>query len=199
MADLGCGCGVVAVMMAWRGRGRRFTGIELQSGLAALARGNVAGNGLSGRVEVLEMDLREVPRRLAGRTHDLVVANPPHHRAGCARTGDRGERTLARHEIAATARDFLAAAGHLLGPGGRYAAVYPPARLADVLTEAPAHGLFPKTLTPVRNRPGDPPWLFHIECGKGGGLRGAPRQAPAVVLADEAGRPTGAYLSLFAR
>ena len=145
------------------------------------------------------MDLRETARRLPGETHDVVVANPPHHKAGCARAGGRGERALARHEIAATAADFLAAAAHLLRPGGRFAAVYPPARVPEVVREAEARGLSPEIVTPVRNRPSGAPWLAHIGCVKGGAAAGAPREAPAVVLADEGGQPTAAYRSLFSR
>ena len=198
VVDLGCGSGVVALMMAWRGRGGRLCGIELQPALAALARENAASSGLTDRLEVILMDLREIPRRLAAETFDVAVANPPHVKAGCGRPAPAAGRALARHEIAATAGDFLAAAAHLLRPGGRCAVVYPPARLEEVLSEARSRGLSAQTLTPIRNRPSAPPWLWHIECRKGGPER-PPRLAPAVVLRDDAGRPTGAYRALFAR
>src|SRR5207302_1807729 len=55
--DLGCGCGSVLLMVAWRLREARLFGVEAQEESAALARRSVELNGLGGRASIERGDL----------------------------------------------------------------------------------------------------------------------------------------------
>lgn len=75
--DVGVGVGAAALCLALRVPGCRISGIELQPALAALARDNVALNGLAGRVDVLTGNLAAPPPRLAPGSFHHVMTNPP--------------------------------------------------------------------------------------------------------------------------
>ena len=115
VVDLGCGCGIIALLMAYRNRSCRVVGVEIQPGMVALARDNVASNRMEDRVTILEEDVRQLQRRNHG-TVDLVVANPPYRPTGSGRVNPDGERACARHEILGTLDDFVAAGRRFAGP-----------------------------------------------------------------------------------
>lgn len=71
--DLGCGSGVLALLLA--GAARRVVAADVNPRAAALARFNAELNAVD-NVEVLEGDLWDP---LAGRRFDLVVSQPPFH------------------------------------------------------------------------------------------------------------------------
>ncbi|WP_332774267.1 tRNA1(Val) (adenine(37)-N6)-methyltransferase [Phenylobacterium sp.] len=75
--EAGCGAGGVLLPAAVRRPGARFTGLERDAAAAALARENVAANGLSGRVAILDGDVARPFKALDLAPFDAVMANPP--------------------------------------------------------------------------------------------------------------------------
>lgn len=167
--DLGTGCGVVVLILARRQRGQSWVGVEIQPELAELARRNVAANGWEDRVGILTADFREVARLFLAGTFDLVVSNPPYRRLTSGRINPNQQRAVARHELSASVEDVCAAAEFLLHDGGRFAVVYPAARLAHLLDVICRHGFAPKRLTLIHSREESPAVLVHVECRKAGG------------------------------
>src|SRR5262249_12162605 len=125
--DLGCGSGVVAVALLAADPAASAVGLELQPGLAELARRNGVENGLGARLRIVEGDLRD-PDDLG--EFDAVVCNPPFFRG---RTAPAPERALARHEIACSLADVAAAARRHVGPRGYAALVYPAERTTELI------------------------------------------------------------------
>lgn len=76
--EAGCGAGAALLAAAARRPGCAFTGVERDSGAAALARANVAANGMEGRVEVIEADVAQPFSRLKLPAFDAALANPPY-------------------------------------------------------------------------------------------------------------------------
>lgn len=58
--DLGTGTGVIPMLMQARGKGRHFTGLEVQAYSADMARRSVQMNGLETEISVVEGDMRQV-------------------------------------------------------------------------------------------------------------------------------------------
>ena len=85
-ADLGCGAGVLTVLLLHALPQAAAVGVELQPDAAQLCRDNLSANGLAGRAEILCADLREHRAVLPAGDFDLVVAPPwPISHAGAAR------------------------------------------------------------------------------------------------------------------
>lgn len=76
--DAGCGSGAAALCLAARVPGCTVVGLEREPELAAIARENVALNGMADRVTIVEGDLLALPEALAAASFDRVMTNPPY-------------------------------------------------------------------------------------------------------------------------
>lgn len=144
IADLGAGSGIIGILLAKKYPAASVKLIELQEGLFRLASKNVAMNGLGGRVDVLKCDIRKLPRDLCG--FDLVVSNPPFRKPLSGRLSIDRERALARHEMELSLTELVRAASGLLKNKGRFAVIYHPARLPELINELKRVKLEPKRL-----------------------------------------------------
>ena len=133
-----------------------------------MARRSVALNGLAGCVEIRRGDVRHPESLCAPTSFDAAVFNPPYRRLRSGRMNPDPEKAVARHEIAGTAGDFLAAAVLALKPGGRVYAIYPATRMVELLSRMRAARIEPKRLRIVHSRPGGRGELLLVEGVKGG-------------------------------
>ena len=166
--DLGCGGGVLAVLLALRAPEAFVEGVDLSPEAVALCRRNLAENGLAARSAVREGDLRAYKTLLTAGEYDLAVANPPYFPEGSGYTAPDPRRAAARDERNCRLEDVLAAARHALRWGGRFALVHRPERLSEALCAMTAAGLEPKRLRLVQPREGEKPNLFLVEGRRGG-------------------------------
>ncbi len=170
IVDLGTGCGIIPLIIAHRGKTEhKIAGIEIQPELAELAKKNVSENNFGGRIEIHQMDFRDLSDAFEPGSFDLALSNPPYRKPGTGAVNPNRQKAIARHELCATTADVLGAAGYLLRQGGRIALVYPASRLGNLLHCVLDHGFSPKRLTLIYSYPGGPGRLVHLECRKGGG------------------------------
>ena len=167
--DLGTGCGIIPLILAYRWSGLSITGLEIQPALAELARQNVDANCFPDRIKIVEGDLRSVNEYFESLSFDRVLSNPPYRVLGAARPNPDPEQAIARHEIMASLTDVLTAATGLLAEGGRIDLVYPEGRSGEVLDAMQEKGLAPSRLQRVHSYPDGPCKLFLVEGVKGGG------------------------------
>lgn len=167
VVDLGCGGGILPLLMSARRADATFVGLEIQPHLADRARRSVAHNGLQGRIEIHTLDLRAAPERLGRGRFDLAVCNPPYQPVAAAVPGERESRRIARQEVCCTLSDALGAASALLRGDGRLALVHQPGRMADLMAGLRAAGLEPKRARMVAPAADKPPYLVLIEAVKG--------------------------------
>jgi tRNA1Val (adenine37-N6)-methyltransferase len=181
--DLGAGSGVVALILARRGRPARVVGIELQPGLADLARRNARLNATDPPVEIVEADALAAAPTLVG--FDLVVTNPPFRAEGSGIPSPLPEKALARHELAMSLPQWLRTARDALAPGGSVCIVYPVDQEERLHAAAAAAGLFPVRRQYALDRPGGRRRLLLLE------LRAQPApllDLPAVAIETDQGK-----------
>lgn len=183
--DLGCGAGVLTVLLQLSHPAAKVGGIELQPDAAALCRRNLAENGMDSG-GILTGDLREHRALLKAGAYDLVVSNPPYFAADSGESAPDPARAAAREEQTCTLEDVCAAAGYLCRWGGTFALVHRPERLAEVFCALRRHGLEPKRLRFVQHRAESAPSLALIEARRGGrpGLR---VEAPLLLTGPDGG------------
>lgn len=167
--DLGCGSGIVALILAYRWPACRLTGLELQPDLVKLARKNVAQNNWQERIEIVQGDLRQIDKNMGAGQFDCLVSNPPYRKKGTGRMNSGSEQLVARHETMADVASVVKAAVWALRYKGRAAFIYPAVRGATVLYELKKQGLEPKKMQTVYSYPGSAATLLLIEAVKGGG------------------------------
>ncbi len=168
--DIGCGCGIIGLVLCCRYPQLQVTGLELQPKLARLARKNCSANGFQQRFTVLEGDVRQIQDVVAPEAFDLVVSNPPYRPVGSGRINQEDECALARHELTADLQSVVQGAAFAVRNRGVVVCIYPADRLATLLTSMEAHRLTPKRLQPVYSYPEDTrARLVVVEAVKNGG------------------------------
>ncbi|MFR0796609.1 MAG: methyltransferase [Oscillospiraceae bacterium] len=151
-ADLGCGAGVLTVLLLHALPQAAAVGVELQPDAAQLCRNNLEANGLTGRAQILCADLREHRAVLPAGSFDLVVANPPYFAAGSGYTCPTPcARTRARRAAPAPWTSALPWPIHALGRLGRARAPAGAAERAAVRSLSPP-GSSPRACAPWRTR-----------------------------------------------
>ena len=172
-ADLGCGTGIIALLMAARRQYAKIFGVEVQERFASLAERNVEISGFSHTVSILCRDLRELSPADFGGELDAVVANPPYMRAESGFASPYDEKQIARHEVFGGIADFASAAARCLKYGGKFYTVFRPDRLSALLAALESAGLAPKRMVFVHDHAGKEPSMVLTEAVKGGaeGLR----------------------------
>jgi tRNA1Val (adenine37-N6)-methyltransferase len=165
--DLGCGCGIMPLIMARKSAGTTVVGVEFQPEMVACARRNVVGNNLAHRVEIIEADIMALKGLIEPEGFDLVISNPPYRKPSEGKTSPKAGRDLARHESTASLTDFLAAAKRLVKPGGSVCMIHHPERLTEMIAECRNLKLCPVRLQMVHGTYSLPARIFMIELLKG--------------------------------
>ncbi len=104
-ADLGCGNGLVSLVLAHDNPQCSILGIEIQKELVHQASEGAGLSGLS-NIDFLCADLKTPSWKQTPGIYDLVVANPPYYKLGSGRLSPDPARAGARHEIFGTVEDF---------------------------------------------------------------------------------------------
>ncbi len=185
VVDLGTGCGIIPIVLAFRRPGVRVWGVEVQEPLAALAAENVRANGMQPRVSILAADLRDIGAEAFGGPVDWIVSNPPYRRERSGRINPNAQRAVARHEIAMTLSDLVAAARRMLKTGGRLVVIYAAERIADLLFQMRSERIEPKWLRSIHSDRKSNARLILVEGVKNGGPGAA--LAPPLIIYDENG------------
>jgi tRNA1Val (adenine37-N6)-methyltransferase len=156
--DLGSGIGTVGMICAWRLPGARFVTVEAQSESTALARKSSCYNGLTGRYEIREGDLRGENIIRLDEKFDLITGSPPYFPLGDGVESEHPQKLACRFELRGTIADYCATAARHLASGGFFACVFPyeAAQFARVEAGARDAGLVIVRKRPVVFREGDP-------------------------------------------
>ena len=165
VADLGCGCGVIPLIMAAKTSAAHITGVELQADVAEMAQRSVALNGLCDKVSIVNTDLKSFGNPSA---YDVVTCNPPYKEDGGGLKNPDSHLAIARHEICCTLKDVIAAAARIVKPGGSFAMVHRPERLTDIICFAREKGLEVKRLRFIHPAPGKTANIILVEAIRGG-------------------------------
>ena len=132
--DLGCGNGIIPILMEAKTEGKHFTGLEIQPESADMARRSVALNGLQDRIDIVEGDIKDASKIFGASSFHVVTTNPPYMTAQHGLTNLYEAKTIARHEVLCNLEDIIRESARLLMPGGRFYMVHRPFRLADIIS-----------------------------------------------------------------
>lgn len=187
-ADIGTGCGTIPLLWRMRGNPKSITAVEIQPAAAQLAEKSVQANGFSSEITVVCGDVREYKTILPNESFDLMACNPPYFTLGSGYKSTAPAEKTARHDECMTISDLASAAKFGLKWGGRLCICLPTVRLAEAIEAFRTAGLEPKRLRLVQSTPKKAPYLFLLECKKGGKTGLAVEQT--LILNDINGKAT---------
>lgn len=189
-ADLGCGGGLLSVLLHESCPEAVFDSFDIRPEAAARCRENYAANRIRG--EVLCADVREHRGLGAAGSCDLVVCNPPYFYAG-PKSPDPA-RAAARGGALSPAQ-FSGAASYLLKKGGEFCLVHKPEFLTDIFAAMRLADIEPKRLRLVSHKADSAPSLVLI-AGRRGGRPGLSAM-PGLILCEPDGKPTAEVRSIY--
>jgi len=131
--DLGTGTGIISILLAEKTEAASIVGLEIQEEIAEMAQRSVKMNCLEDRVKIVCGDIKDSVDLFGASSFDAVVSNPPYMNQGGGIINISDTKAIARHEILCTLEDVIRSASKLLVPGGKFAMVHRPDRLADII------------------------------------------------------------------
>lgn len=191
VVDLGCGNGVIGLLLCSLYDDISVSGLEIQKGAAELAARNIELNSVGDRMKVVLGDIKNASEYFSAGEAGVVVTNPPYMRAEGSLKNESEEKRLARHEILCSLEDVVGAAAYLLKFGGRFFMVHKPERLCEIFETMRRFSLEPKRLRTVQANAKKEPSMVLIEGAKGG--KAGLRVMPALVIYGEDGKVTDEY------
>ncbi|AEH46011.1 methyltransferase small [Thermodesulfatator indicus DSM 15286] len=167
LLELGAGCGVISLIVAFRYKFKFLVGLEIQKELLKFFAHNIKISKFSEKVYPLLGDVKKPPFK-AG-SFEVVFTNPPYYPVGSGRLSPDLQERLARHEILASLQDFISCAACTLKNKGRFYLVHSARRLPEIINTCLKKRLMPKTLRLVYSYPGSEGKLVLLEAVKNGG------------------------------
>ncbi|MEE8398355.1 MAG: methyltransferase [Desulfobacterales bacterium] len=149
--DLGTGCGILSLILAYRFPEISLYGVEVQPDLAEIAVLNVNENRLGNRLTILCQDMVSLDKKAIPVPVDLIICNPPYRKIDSGRINPNRQRAVARHEIQVKLKDIAATARRLLNASGRFITIYPAGRTTELLSQMTEAGLEPKYLRTIHS------------------------------------------------
>lgn len=169
--DLGCGNGIIPILMEAKTEGKHFTGLEIQPESADMARRSVALNRLQDRIDIVEGDIKDASKIFGASSFHVVTTNPPYMTAQHGLTNVYEAKTIARHEVLCNLEDIIRESARLLMPGGRFYMVHRPFRLAEIISLMVQYRMEPKRMRLVYPYVDREPNMVLIEGLRGGKSR----------------------------
>jgi tRNA1(Val) A37 N6-methylase TrmN6 len=189
VVDLGAGVGAAGLALARRVAGIKLVLVEIDEGLAALARGNAADNAIAADIVVLDVTSEANAFAAAGLgsdSVDVVLMNPPFNDSVRHRASPDKARVSAHVASSTTLESWIHASRRILKSGGVLSLIWRADGLGQVLA-ALDRGFGSLRILPVHGDPREPAIRVLVGAVKGGK---APTQIhPALMLNDQSGLP----------
>ena len=166
LVDLGTGTGIIPLLMEGVCSDLKFAALEVQAESARMAKESVKMNGLEGKIEVVEGDIKKVEKIFPRHSFDAVTTNPPYMISEHGRENGNDAKTIARHEVLCNLEDIISAADYLLKPHGKLFMIHRPFRLPEIFSSMARHSLEPKRMRLVSPAAGKEPNIVLIEARK---------------------------------
>lgn len=167
--DVGCGCGVLALIAGHKHPKARLYGLDIQPELIALARRNAERNGLAARAQFTAGDIRaEAPAGWPEQGFALILMNPPYFPKGSGRLNPDDGKAIARHELHGDLSALLRASAAHLHKRGALRMIYPAQATLRALDAARRAGLKVEALRPVYAFVDQPARFVVLELRRGG-------------------------------
>lgn len=183
MIDLGCGNGVIPILLSAKTEGAFFEGLEIQADIADMAERSVRFNHLENRVHITTGDIREASSYFEAASFDVVTANPPYMTNAHGLVNPTSHKAIARHELLCSLEDVIREGTKLLKPGGHFFMVHRPSRLSEIFCTMTKYRLEPKRMRLVYPYADKEPNMVLVE-GTRGGNPGMTVERPLIVYRD---------------
>lgn len=147
----------------------KIIGVEIQKEIFELAKQSVAINNLQDKIELINMDVKNITNLYETDSFDLITCNPPYFKKDEFSNINQNEiKSIARHEILLNIDDVIISSRKLLKNNGSLVLVHRTDRLAEIFTKLEKNNLQPKRMRLIYPKIGSNSNLVLIEATKNG-------------------------------
>ncbi|MDD6224499.1 MAG: tRNA1(Val) (adenine(37)-N6)-methyltransferase [bacterium] len=144
--DLGCGNAPIPLILSTK-TNAKIIGVEIQKDSYDLAKKTIFYNKLENRIELLNVDMKELKNIYPGDTIDVITCNPPYFKyLGTSNLNEDEHKIIARHEKMITLEEIVLLSRYLLKNNGVLAMVHRTDRLIEIISLFQKYGLEVKKL-----------------------------------------------------
>jgi tRNA1(Val) A37 N6-methylase TrmN6 len=190
VVDFGAGVGAAGLAVARRVAGITLVSVEIDKGLAELARANALANAIAAEVLLLDVTSGAENFAFAGLlpdSVDVVLMNPPFNDPSRHRASPDKSRERAHVATANTLDEWIHASRRILRPGGSLVMIWRADGIADVLA-ALDRGFGSLMILPVHGDAASPAIRLLVRATKGG--RAPTRLLAGLALNHKTGGPS---------
>ena len=159
---------------------------EIQKEIFDLGIESIKINNLENKIELLNMDAKELTKKFETDTFDLITCNPPYFKnSEMSKKNSNDIKTIARHEITITLEDIFKISRKLLKNNGKLVMVHRIDRLNEIIELSKKYNLEIKRMEFIYPRINEDANMIIIEAHKNGkpGLK----VLPPIIVHDEKG------------
>ncbi len=121
--------------------------VEVQKEIYELGKESIEINKLQDRIELLNMDAKDLINKFETDTFDQITCNPPYFKINEeSKKNDNEIKTIARHEVLITIEDIIKISRKLLKNNGSLVIVHRPDRLNEIMILMNKYNISPKRL-----------------------------------------------------
>ena len=153
--DIGCGSGIIPLILKFKNPDVKIFGVEIQNELAELAESNVKRNSMEQSISIICKDIKDVTLQDFDEKIDIIVSNPPYKKEKSGRLNPDKQKAVARHEIKLNIQELLQCCKRLLSSNGRAYIIFPAERTSDLLYSMNENGIRPETIRFVHTKKDD--------------------------------------------
>lgn len=125
----------------------KIIGVELQKEIYDLAKKSVEINNLQDRIEIKNMDIKDLVKEYETDTFDLITCNPPYFKVKESSNLNQNDiKTNARHEVNINLDEIFSLAKKLLKNNGCISIVHRPERLIEIIEIMKKNNIEPKKI-----------------------------------------------------
>lgn len=146
--DVGCGTGVLSLLMAQKFSDATILGIDIQSENVSLTAKNIANSPFENRISTKHCSFQSLQTTQA---FDLIVCNPPFFNNSTK--SEKSARNLARQDDTLSLKDWFFHTSRLLSPTGQAWIVYPIERWEEFEAIRSSFALHTNTFIKVYGKP----------------------------------------------
>lgn len=161
--DLGTGTGIIPIRIVDNPKVKKIYGVEIQKDMADLAKKSIDLNHLGDKIEILNINLKNLSDIFPKSSIDTITSNPPYMKAGSAIINTKENFAISRHEIECNFEDIIYISNYLLKPLGKIYLIHRPNRLVDIIYTMRKYNIEPKYIRFIQSNKNKKPNLILLE------------------------------------
>lgn len=193
--DLGTGNAPIPLILSTK-TNAKIIGVEIQKDVYELAKKNIEYNHLEDRIELYNLDMKNLKNYFLPDSMDVITCNPPYFKVSeQSNLNEDIHKVIARHEKMVTLEDVIQISRYLLKNNGVLALVHRTDRFLDILRLCSQYGLEVKKIRFIYPKVENESNMILVEARKNGGT--GLKVLPPLYVHEENGDYTKEVLQMF--